>query len=239
VSYNPGWYPDPSGQPGVQRYWDGQQWTPHSAPLATAAPPPRRRKSGCAIAGITVGVLGGFVALFVVLIIVAAVGLAVANAVRPAKKVTPLPVTHAAMGQAVTIPAGHRYVGEATITIYSLTVPYAVPAGDNDAGTVAALADAQVCAGDSSADLSNGTVWVPFPFEAIQADGTQDQLGYNDFPNTDQLSYKVRRLGPHQCIRGTLEFSVDAPSTVVGVGYSGTQQLNAEWMLPSPVHVEP
>lgn len=28
-----GWYPDPE-QPGQQRYWDGQQWTEHRAPLA-------------------------------------------------------------------------------------------------------------------------------------------------------------------------------------------------------------
>ena len=27
-----GWYPDPE-QPGQQRYWDGQQWTEHRAPL--------------------------------------------------------------------------------------------------------------------------------------------------------------------------------------------------------------
>jgi Protein of unknown function (DUF2510) len=31
----PGWYPDPSGQPG-QRYHDGQRWTKHFTP----APPP-------------------------------------------------------------------------------------------------------------------------------------------------------------------------------------------------------
>ncbi len=28
----PGWYPDPT-QPGTQRYWDGEKWTEHSAPL--------------------------------------------------------------------------------------------------------------------------------------------------------------------------------------------------------------
>lgn len=27
-----GWYPDPQGQP-VQRYWDGGQWTEHTAPM--------------------------------------------------------------------------------------------------------------------------------------------------------------------------------------------------------------
>ena len=33
-----GWYPDPSG--GGQRYWDGERWTEHVAPLAPAAPAP-------------------------------------------------------------------------------------------------------------------------------------------------------------------------------------------------------
>lgn len=32
----PGWYPTPDGQ---QRYWDGQQWTQHVAPLATPPHP--------------------------------------------------------------------------------------------------------------------------------------------------------------------------------------------------------
>ncbi len=33
-----GWYPDPE-QPGQQRYWDGQQWTEHRAPLGGGGPP--------------------------------------------------------------------------------------------------------------------------------------------------------------------------------------------------------
>ena len=39
----PGWYPDPSGQPG-QRYHDGQRWTKHFTPtpppMFAPAPPP-------------------------------------------------------------------------------------------------------------------------------------------------------------------------------------------------------
>jgi len=39
----PGWYPDPSGVPGL-RYWDGAQWTQHTAPSpapqAVASPTP-------------------------------------------------------------------------------------------------------------------------------------------------------------------------------------------------------
>jgi hypothetical protein len=26
---NAGWYPDPSGQPGVERYFDGSAWSSH------------------------------------------------------------------------------------------------------------------------------------------------------------------------------------------------------------------
>lgn len=34
-----GWYPDPEDAT-QQRYWDGEQWTEHRAPLAGATPPP-------------------------------------------------------------------------------------------------------------------------------------------------------------------------------------------------------
>jgi hypothetical protein len=49
VSAAPGWYPDPAGQPGRFRYWDGRGWSattsasPQSQPLAPAPGPPRRR----------------------------------------------------------------------------------------------------------------------------------------------------------------------------------------------------
>ena len=33
----PGWYADPTGQAGV-RWWDGAQWTAHSAPMPTGGP---------------------------------------------------------------------------------------------------------------------------------------------------------------------------------------------------------
>jgi hypothetical protein len=35
----PGWYADPSGQAGI-RWWDGAQWTAHTAPLPATAPRP-------------------------------------------------------------------------------------------------------------------------------------------------------------------------------------------------------
>jgi hypothetical protein len=50
----PGWYPDPGGQPGAYRYWDGSGWTnqltsqPAGAPSgpATGDPDPTRRPAG-------------------------------------------------------------------------------------------------------------------------------------------------------------------------------------------------
>lgn len=34
----PGWYPDPTGQPG-QKYWDGGQWSAESAPPSQGVAP--------------------------------------------------------------------------------------------------------------------------------------------------------------------------------------------------------
>lgn len=34
-----GWYPDPGGQPGMFRWWDGTQWTPTLTPNPYAPPP--------------------------------------------------------------------------------------------------------------------------------------------------------------------------------------------------------
>ncbi len=31
-----GWYPDPSGQPGAQRWWDGVQWGQQAVPIIMA-----------------------------------------------------------------------------------------------------------------------------------------------------------------------------------------------------------
>ena len=44
----PGWYADPQ-MPGTQRYWDGQNWTPHVAPVAAPlgpAHPPQQNMTG-------------------------------------------------------------------------------------------------------------------------------------------------------------------------------------------------
>ena len=59
------WYPDPEHQ-GMQRYWDGAQWTEHRAPIAPPAPQaweyahpsaqPERKNTGLIVGG-WIGVL--------------------------------------------------------------------------------------------------------------------------------------------------------------------------------------
>lgn len=36
----PGWFPDPAGQPGHFRFWDGQQWSAETTTDPASAPPP-------------------------------------------------------------------------------------------------------------------------------------------------------------------------------------------------------
>ena len=46
----PGWYPDPNGPAGQQRWWDGTRWTEHiqqaQGGVAPPAPPPPPARSG-------------------------------------------------------------------------------------------------------------------------------------------------------------------------------------------------
>jgi hypothetical protein len=48
----PGWYPDPQ-QPNTQRYWNGEAWTPQTAPLHPPARPNR-----VATAALVLGIIG-------------------------------------------------------------------------------------------------------------------------------------------------------------------------------------
>lgn len=69
----PGWHPDPSGPPGQQRWWDGHQWTGHTAP----APAPERwvkpegQRDGLLIAGVTAGIVLPFLGLVLAIILFA------------------------------------------------------------------------------------------------------------------------------------------------------------------------
>lgn len=53
---SPGWYPD-EAMPGSQRYWDGDTWTEHVAPLATVPAPPSEGPGALTIArGVALGI---------------------------------------------------------------------------------------------------------------------------------------------------------------------------------------
>ena len=55
----PGWYPDPE-QPSLVRYWDGERWSPHTAPAPAHAigvtVPAAPTTNGMAIASLVCGV---------------------------------------------------------------------------------------------------------------------------------------------------------------------------------------
>jgi hypothetical protein len=59
----PGWYPDPSGPAGQQRWWDGTRWTEHLQPAPGAAPPGPTPKSGSSNALVIILVVLGVLAV--------------------------------------------------------------------------------------------------------------------------------------------------------------------------------
>ncbi len=54
-----GWYPDPGGQSGLYRYWDGKAWSAATSPHPTGAPPAQPLIGGAAGYGGTSGAYGG------------------------------------------------------------------------------------------------------------------------------------------------------------------------------------
>ena len=42
----PGWYPDPSGDPSLMRWWDGEEWTGDFAPAQQVTPDGNRIRRG-------------------------------------------------------------------------------------------------------------------------------------------------------------------------------------------------
>lgn len=62
----PGWYPDPKGQPGHVRYWDGSRWQGLARPAAATTPPktadrPDRSPAWLVLAAVLiVAVVGGW-----------------------------------------------------------------------------------------------------------------------------------------------------------------------------------
>jgi hypothetical protein len=65
-----GWYADGTTE-GMQRYWDGQQWTPHFAPLVGAADNGPVATTGDWVGGVILSVLFPIVGLIAGLVYVA------------------------------------------------------------------------------------------------------------------------------------------------------------------------
>lgn len=59
----PGWYPDPSGPAGQQRWWDGTRWTEHLQLAPGAAPAGAPPKSGSSNALVIILVVLGVLAV--------------------------------------------------------------------------------------------------------------------------------------------------------------------------------
>jgi hypothetical protein len=57
MSQAPGWYPDPA-QPGALRWWDGSQWSEHSAPAGPPPPVYVGGTDGMAIASLVTALVG-------------------------------------------------------------------------------------------------------------------------------------------------------------------------------------
>lgn len=66
----PGWYPDPSGQPGQFRFWDGAQWSQQTSPDPTAPAPGTNYAYGQPQRG---GSTGRWVAIGAVVVVLALV----------------------------------------------------------------------------------------------------------------------------------------------------------------------
>jgi hypothetical protein len=84
----PGWYPDPYGNPGLQRYWDGVQWSQATqsayGPTVGPASPPR---SSNALLWVVLG--GGAVLVVIVLIVALVVVRATDEEERPTADAAP------------------------------------------------------------------------------------------------------------------------------------------------------
>ena len=70
MSDNPaGWYPDPSGDPNLLRYWDGSQWTMQTQPREPIARPDQgKRRNGWAIAGAACGIISSLIVVYIVFV---------------------------------------------------------------------------------------------------------------------------------------------------------------------------
>lgn len=130
----PGWYPDPGGQPGLLRYWDGQGWTaatrPAPAPIAEPSAPrdpaPRRRSP--------LGWILGAAALVLVVVVTLVVTLSVRTAVvadppQPAPPSGPVCPEAVRASASPRPPSGDR-VSSGRLSYPRLAAPFSAPVWD-------------------------------------------------------------------------------------------------------------
>ena len=72
----PGWYPDPSGPIGAQRWWGGQRWTDHFVPPAPPRPAGQDQAAAFVkFALIALGLVGAGIAMFTEVSVASGTGL--------------------------------------------------------------------------------------------------------------------------------------------------------------------
>ncbi len=132
----PNWYPDPS-DPRLLRYWDGVQWTAHTAPAGGPPPSPTGTPSGGSNKAVwATAIIGGGLALLVVIGLLAAIAIPVflnqrqkaadasakADVATLGKEVATWYVDHEGGPPAVTVSGGeysvdHVVVGEVSANV--------------------------------------------------------------------------------------------------------------------------
>jgi hypothetical protein len=63
-----GWFPDPDNPTVSRRYWDGQHWTEHRAPVEAAASAATAPSNGMAVTAFVLGLVGAVIGLIIAVI---------------------------------------------------------------------------------------------------------------------------------------------------------------------------